>query len=202
MSNQSLPRSEEESVVNLTIEFGNLTVSVRGAASEAADFVRNLAPGPSEAPSAVSHHEPLESEAGYSVLSAASASSTRGSIEASFTSCPTSVLALASRLSTSGTWSPADRIRRAWKAGQWAAAVLSGQVGSPNRTPTIPLGNRFYLVLRSETRTEPALFTSSREFFAEVGDISGTDTLCHGFPSESEARAYCAGAGIQYPSLR
>ena len=48
-----------------------------------------------------------------------------------------------------------QRVERAWKAGNWARAVLRGRAGSPNRTPQLSLQPRIYVVLRAEALLLP-----------------------------------------------
>ena len=111
---------------------------------------------------------------------------------------PGYILVLSTRLSAVGECSASDRIKRAWRAGQWAGATISKRVSSPNRTPAIGLPNRIYVVLRSANRSSPAIFNSSRAFFHEVGGLATSSAVCHGFASEGEARAYRAGAGENF----
>lgn len=192
MSSRSSPLHAEEDVVNLTIEFRGLTISVSGTSARASSLVQDLVQLDQDRGSG--YH--VETRAAPST----SGAETRQSIEAAFEPCPAPLLALSTRLSPVGDFTASDRIRRAWRAGQWAGATKSGRVSSPNRTPAIGLPNRVYVVLRSERRETPALFFSSRAFFEEVGDLSSSQAICHGFGSEGEARAYCAGAGEEYPA--
>ena len=177
--------------MHLTVEFRGLTISVTGSSTRAASLVQDLAHLNQDRP------EPNHDAAS---VAASSTVETRASIEAGFGDCPTALLALSTRLSPVGEFTASDRIRRAWRAGQWAGAVRSGRVSSPNRTPAIGLPNRVYVVLQSPSRSQPALFFSSRAFFEEVGDLETSSAICHGFGSKGEARAYCAGAGVPYPS--
>ena len=77
--------------------------------------------------------------------------------------------------------------------------MLDGRVQTPNRTPTIDLGNRVYVVIRGPGIAEPKIFYTSASFCAAVGDISRSDSICHGFPSKVQARVYIAGAGEMVP---
>ena len=86
-------------------------------------------------------------------------------IARSFAPCPADLLKSGSRLSGSATFSGEERIKRAFVAGQWASATCLGRVSSPNRTPTLDLGNRFYCVLRAQGQDCERVFTSSREYF-------------------------------------
>ena len=196
----SLPRSNspgEDSLVNLTLEFQGLTIRVEGPADRSADFVRRLSGPQFQDLPGGSHGTPEPAP------SASGASSTRNSIELGFDPIPADLLALSSRLSgSSSRLSGADRLRRAWRAGQWAQATRSSQVASPNRTPAIDLPNRVYVVLWSPQRPTPIVLYTSRDFFAEVGDLDNSEAICHGFPSQLEARVYLAAAGEIFPDAR
>ena len=191
MSQRSTPLSADEDVVNLTIELRGLTITVSGTSSRASSLVHDLVH--------LDHTRDPVSHGSPSAVPPSSTQETRDSIERSFCECPTPLLALSTRLSAVGTYTASDRIKRAWRAGQWAGATIEKRVSSPNRTPTIGLPNRVYVVLRSSNRSSPAIFNSSRAFFQEVGDLATSEAVCHGFASEGEARAYCAGAGEDFP---
>ena len=113
---------------------------------------------------------------------------TRAEIEASFADCPKRLIDSSARLVGSSA-SGAERIRRAWKAGQWAQAVVSGRIRSPNRTPQLDLRPRFYAVVRASGVTSPTLCRSARTYWGIVGDLTTSSSITHGFPSESESRA-------------
>ena len=208
MSIRSSPSRGEDEELNLSLEFQGLQISVRGNAEKAAAFVQRLAsdagpvatgasgsagyphpvvlPVPSSAPSVASWQEvdPSTPPTRYE---------SRDSIEASFAACPPTLRALASSLSTtSAGWTAEQRIQRAWKAGSWAGAVRAGRV---NRTPTIDIGNRYYAVVRGANISSPKVYRTSRELFGAVGQLEGSDTICHGFPSKAETQVYLAGAG-------
>ena len=59
-------------------------------------------------------------------------------LAASFAPIPDHLLGLCRQLST-GSLTPEQRARRAWLAGQWAKAVLDGQVDRPDPTETLDL---------------------------------------------------------------
>ena len=183
--------SADEDVVNLTIELRGLTITVSGTSSRASSLVHDLVH--------LDHTREPASHGSTAGASSTRGSETRDSIEQGFCDCPTPLLALSTRLSAVGEYSASDRIRRAWRAGQWAGATIAKRVSSPIRSPTIGLPNRIYVVLRSENRTRPAIFNSRRACFQEVGDLAASSAVCHGFASEGEARAYCAGAGEDFP---
>ena len=212
MSNRSSPASGEDEELNLSVEFQGLQITVRGNADRAASFVHRLAQdttrGVPDSLPAGAYSSDLRVPAASSTPSIASwqeversstppRRETRASIEASFAPCPTHLQQLAASLArTTGGWTPEQRVQRAWKAGSWAAAVRAGRAQSPNRTPTIDLGNRYYAVVRGPNISSPKVYRSSRELFAAVGSLEGSDTLCHGFPSKVETEVYLAGAGF------
>ena len=196
MSQAPSPSSIAEEEIELAVQFEGLSISVRGPVNTSLDFVRRLSGSSPGAPSLSASHEVSRAS-----TSSAAAAETRASIEASFDPCPARVLVLSSRLHQSSTrLGPTERIQRAWKAGQWAGAVRQGRVSSPNRTPTIDLPNKYYVVVRSPNHRQPAVYHSRREYFAALGRLESSDSISHGFPSEAEARAYLAGAGEDYPS--
>ena len=208
MSTRPTPTSDDE-VVDLSFQLEGLSISVRGSPAAALDFVRRASTGgtsdPAQSLSAgvvaappSSSFSRVTSVAASSVgrSSAGQSDETRGSVEGTFPPCPAHYLLLASSSGErTSRLSPEDRIKRAWKAGCWAGAVLEGRVQSPNKTPTIDLGNRIYVVIRGPGITAPRCFNSSAAFFAAIGDLSRSDSICHGFPSKVEARVYLAGAG-------
>ncbi len=202
----------EQEDVEISLLLAGLSISVRGSPASAASFVRDLAsPANSTARhsfgSAVStspavQPDPVRSDLFASPPRPSSRPSpsheTRASIEASFPPCPGHLLdSLAPRLR--GPISGESRIRRAWLAGCWAKAVCKGRIGTPNRSEAIPQANRYYCVLFCQRFSGARIYDSSRAFFAAVGRVDGSDTVCHGFPSDSECRAYFEGAGVAFP---
>ena len=95
--------------------------------------------------------------------------------------------------------SRADRARRAFLAGQSAALVLSGERACPDPTPSLSVRNRVYVVLRHHSGAPPAFYLSFSAFKRAVGHLPGTTTVCHGFPTEGEARCFCHGAACPFP---
>ena len=188
MSHGNSQSPDEE--VELSLQFEGLQISVRGSSSASLGFVRQLTGIRRETPS-VSQAAPCSS---WSVVSSApSQPETRASIEASFPRLPAHLRLLSSSLGNqSSRLSAEERLERAWKAGCWAKAKLQNRVQSPNRTPVIDLGNRACAVIRGPGVHSPRILNSSAELFATVGELSGSDTICHGFPSKTEARVYIA----------
>ena len=118
----------------------------------------------------------------------------RDSILRSFAGCPSRLFVHSPRLCGS-TLSGKDRVARAWLAGQWAGAVRSGRIGSPNRTPAIDLRSRFYAVLRAPGLAGPTIFRSSASYWRCVGNLEESSAISQSFPSEVEARIYLEAAG-------
>ena len=205
--------AEEESIVELDIQFSGLSISVRGAPDTAARFVQQIssqdgassAYGPSASPTPVDLHptgrpRPTPSSAPGRAAGTTSSYPTRASVEASFPPCPASWIGAASARLSGSKSTPTARAQRAWKAGQWARAVQEGRAQSPNRTETIDLPNRIWCVVRGPDFPGPKVYHTSRDFFQAVGDLSRSNTLCHAWPSETEARIYFEGAGQEFPS--
>ena len=119
---------------------------------------------------------------------------TRDSILASFSPCPSRLFVHTGRLSGSSL-SGKDRIHRAWLAGQWAGAVRSSRIGSPNRTPAIDLRPRFYAVLRADHLERPTIFKSAAGYWRCIGSLENSSSISQAFPSELEARIYLEAAG-------
>ena len=193
--------SSDHDVVDISIRLRGLQISVSGPAAQATRFVTEI----TEASQAQSE---AGTPASFSVLGSEGGSGrrsrpeTRAEIEASFrSSCPGYLLDSTSRLA--GTVESSERrIRRAYRAGQWARAVLSGRVGSPNRSEQLPLRPRFYVILRADSISTPTVVTTSAAYRGIVGDLRNSSSLSHSFPSETEARAYCEGAEVEFPSVQ
>ena len=198
----SLPTIPDHDVVELVLEFGGLSISVRGSTESASSFVRGLIPGAQSAPPA-SLSPPCSSFSRVSVAASdpgppRTPIETRRSIEDSFPACPSNWIRAGRTLSAIGTTGE-ERVTRAWVAGCWAKAVLDNRIGSPNRSSACRLQNRFWVVLFCQGLEVPRVFTSSRAFFAAVGRVEGSDTLCHGFASATEAETYLEAAGFAFP---
>ena len=87
----------------------------------------------------------------------------------------------------------ASRALRAWNAGISAGNVLRGASSCMDKTPDLVVRNRVYIVLRHSSGSPPATYLTFSAFKAAVGQLDW-HCVCHGFPTEGEARAYCAGA--------
>ena len=202
--------------IEISVTLGELSVSVRGPPLQASELVAFISRQYSSAPSAAAS-SPRESHYSFvdpvvdSAWIAPSAQQlpspprprtleSREQIEASFESCPESLLRLGGRLS-GGTFGAEHRIRRAWRAGKWARAVISGRAQSPCRTEQIDLRPHYYVILRCNRISSPVCYKSSASYWRTIQSLTGTNSLSHPWPSEAEARTYCAGAGVDFPTV-
>ena len=152
-------------------------------------------PGSREAPGPSSVH--------HSELSAAALTELYNRLEASFPAVPERCVFTCRALSGAAS-TPEARASRAWVAGLWARAVLEDKVPRPRPSAGLAssLPSRIYIVLRCSGLDCPARFSSARDFKRAVGRLEGSNTLCHGFASLSEALVYCEAAGVELPSER
>ena len=91
------------------------------------------------------------------------------------------------------------RAARAWEAGWWARFCLEGRLSKPRPTIPFDLPNQQYIVLRAPGYTCPLRVQRASDYRHIVQDFKGP-TISHGFASQAEARAYCQGAGVEFPS--
>ena len=194
--------TEDPDLVDLSFEFQGLSISIRGSSAASASFLRGLSSLPASPPEASAsparHSAPSAASDTASSVTAAS-SETRDSILASFPQLP-SYWRITAATQLRGSQEEAEsRAKRAWLAGCWARATLDSRVSSPNRSTTVGFQNRCWCVLRSPRSSVPSVYTTSADFFAAVGQLQGTNTVCHAFASQVEARIYFAGARLEYP---
>ena len=182
MSQTSEPDSE---VVDLSVSFGGLSVSIRGSPDRAAAFVRDLASNHSSdrSLSGFGSGPSVATSNSYSFVPSLpaplpAAEESRPSIRESFPPVPARWLDFVADLAGSRL-SGQHKKQRAWLAGFWAGAAKRERIGTPDRTPSIELSNRFYVVVRCRN---PRVFASHRSFHRAVGSLAGTNTICHGFP--------------------
>ena len=109
---------------------------------------------------------------------------------------PASVLDLAASLRRPDA---TERAERAWTIGYWARFVLQGLIAKPRPSTPCGLANTIYVVLRAPNFEVPLVCTRGCDYRHVVGDFN-RDTLSHGFASLAEAKIYCAGAGVSYPT--
>ena len=114
------------------------------------------------------------------------------------TAAPLACRELGSRLGSTEAESEA-RVQRAWEAGLWAAAVLSGRIPKPRPTPKISLRPAVYIVLRGPNVTLPVRVATAAEYYRILPRFTD-DSLSHSFPSIVEAKIYCLAAGVEFPS--
>ena len=186
--------------VELSCVVGELKVSITGPSGQAAELLqRVLEWGASQRTSS-----PTASAGSFDLVSQAAPDSpepsrrtleSRAQIERGFRDCPDIWLRQANRLSGSST-PGAERAKRAWRAGQWGAAVVCGRAHSPNRSVHLDLRSRFYAILRAPGLSGPTLCTTATACWRIIGDLENSSSVSHAFPSELEAKIYLAGAGI------
>ena len=191
---------DSSEVIELTLRIASLEITVRGPSRAATDFVAGLPQLAQHSSAATSgYHTPPVSARPPAASPASSYQSasiaTRQSILDSFPECPACWISAAEERLGSSRKTPAQRARRAWLAGQWARAVLEGQVGTPARSETLELGNRFWCVVRCIGLSAPKVYTTSASFFQAVGALEGTDTVS----SKVEAKIYLNAAGFVFP---
>eukprot|EP00435_Cladocopium_sp_Y103_P047699 s1965_g14.t1 len=191
----------DEGHIELKCQVSDLQISIKGPPEKATEFLRKvLALGSSN-----SGGSPTASVGSFDLISSRAPDSprpalprsleTRAQIESSFQDCPSEWLRKATRLGGSAV-SGQDRVKRAWRAGQWGGAVLAGRVGSPNRSSQIDLRPRFYAILRADSIDRPTLCSSATSYWRIIGDLEGSNPVSHSFPSELEARTYLSAAGF------
>ena len=204
------PVSDQEAITQLSLELEGLRISITRSRQASGP-----APLPVDPVSSVPCHEvPRASTAsqGYGLDSAGSSDrlpnpptlssqtlpESRAAIEASFPPLPLHLLDTARSLRSTVS-SPQERAKRAWVAGCWASAVLNGRSTTPNATPQLQLPSRVYVVIQTPFCSHVQV-TSSRSTYLRLVDNHRGLSLSHGWPTETEARIYVAGAGRTYPS--
>ena len=130
--------------------------------------------------------------------SAPSQSSIYNSLALEIPSIPDFVARSCATLS-GGSLSHSKRATRAWEAGWWARFCLEGRISKPRPTVPFDLPNQQYIVLRAPGYNCPLRVQRAGDYRHIVQDFTGP-TISHGFASQAEARAYCQGAGVEYPA--
>lgn len=194
--------SSSHDVVELSIRFRGLSINVSGPSAQAAQFVTRFAleEFPENNTGIVGEPGSFAEEGEESSDPFVFAGETRAEVESTFAACPNRWCLLASRLGGS-VETARRRVLRAWRAGQWARAILDGRVPSGYRSEPLAIRSRVFVVLRADSLSGPACFQSSRSYWAAVGPEFG-DSVSHSFPSELEARVYCDSAGVAFPTPR
>eukprot|EP00435_Cladocopium_sp_Y103_P038955 s2642_g10.t1 len=120
-------------------------------------------------------------------------------IARSLTGAPPVAFECVNRLGGSDTF-VRQRIQRAWEAGLWAKATLSGKIPKPRPTPQIGLRNQIYVVLRAPGLSHPVAVSTAAEYYQILPRFT-PDSVSHSFPSIGEAKAYCLAAEVEFPAL-
>jgi len=200
-------QSQHDGSIELSLEVAGLKVTISGPSALAAEFVcfvSDFRPARPASPTSS-----IGSFTRVSVVSAPDSRSaaqvpvreTRDQIAASFAPCPPVLRALGSRLQGTDK-SCLQRIDRAWKAGQWAKAVLEERVHSPNRTPPLDLRSRYYAVARCVGLDSPTIYKSSASYWRQLGTLEGSSSISQSFPSETEALVYLQAAGFSEQEIQ
>ena len=92
-----------------------------------------------------------------------------------------------------------QRAERAWESGYWARFVLQGRLVKPRPSRPCDVSNTIYVVLKAEGFECPLLCNKACDYRFILQDFKAS-TLSHGFGSQAEARVYCLGAGVEFPS--
>ena len=102
---------------------------------------------------------------------------------------------------SSGEWTPAARIGRAYRAGVLAGLRLSGRTSELDSL-SVPFRNIYYVVLRGTPGVQPCWTNNYQVYLRKVGrpgekfhDLSISQAL----PSHAEASAFLSGAGQRWP---
>ena len=77
------------------------------------------------------------------------------------------------------------------------ASPFKGRVPKPRPSRPIDLANSIHVILRAEGHQCP-LATKTSDYRYLVKDFT-EESISHGFASQAEAKAYCLGAGVEYP---
>ena len=182
MSTGASPSGQDDTLC-LAVQFQGLEITVRGPSHQALDFVQGLTTGAENN----QRNRPYEGATppatalpGHPV-------------------CPRHILALSTKLSAASCLSPIERVQRAWDLGCRAKLQLDGRALPEDPVVAVDLPSSFFVVLRGANIREPKIFRSQRDFNRA---IEGTELpgVGHDFPSQTEVKAYFAGAGLREPS--
>ena len=102
---------------------------------------------------------------------------------------------------SSGEWTPAARIGRAYRAGVLAGLRLEGPVPELDSLG-VPFRNIYYLVLRGSRGVSACWTTSYQTYLSKVGRPGQKfedESVSQALPSHAEATAFLAGAGQKWP---
>ena len=94
-----------------------------------------------------------------------------------------------------------SRTQRAWEAGLWAKATLTGQIDRPRPTPKLDKRPTVYVILRAPGISRPTRVSTSSEYFQLIPRFT-PDSVSHSFPSLAEGKVYCLAAEVDFPEQR
>lgn len=169
--------------IEISVVLGSLSVTVRGPAQQASQLVsditrqyssgpRSSSPAPSESHYSLVDFPPRTVSAGPPCSTFSRRLESREEIERSFDLCPSNLVDSGRRL-VGSTISGGQRVHRAWRAGQWAKAVLAGRAASPSRSEQIDLRPRFYVVLRGGKGSSSFLLFIEWQLLESSGEFQG-----------------------------
>ena len=215
---------QQPGVDEIVFQLGQLTISVRSTTGSPPGSVALASSFSGHSPQRASLAGPVRpQEAGTSeTASGASASSAiespdpwtfawRAQLLAAST--PSALCALdftpvdhlvGSLRSSTTSWTPRARLTRALRAGVSARQRLDLQVQAVVESPSVGLGNQYYIVLRAAPPHPSGWTTSYRAYRLRVRgedlDRFHPDSVSHAFPSRAEVDAYLIGAGTTWPA--
>ncbi len=201
------PSSTSDSVEEVTIRSGDLTIDIRVA--RAASTVGEASPPVQPQVEVIGSQAASSTGAFLEVPAGVIASALSAQTSEQFSELPLGdVWKLANKLrGTDPSWTPRARIGRAFKAGAVAALRLEGQI-TELTVPSIPYKNSIYVVLRGPQLPQGGWTPDFKKYLRAVQpDFPGSrndfhpDSVSHGFATQAEAEAFLAGAGKQWPHL-
>ena len=181
LENLSLRVSEQLDSLSARVDqLAGQLESLRTASSASFQLISSAAPGaPSVASSVGSSHD-------FNILAA------------EIPPVPDFVVRLCATL-TASRLDFRERASRAWEAGWWAKFCAAGRIAKVRPSKPIELANTCYIIIQAEGFSCPILCQKASDYRAVVGNFQRS-SISHGFPSLAEAKAYCYGAGVQFPA--
>ena len=175
---------QDSSVRDLCRALNRLSLAIEGASSRAEGWE-------------VVQDEPSSSAAAEAPVQAVPERLDHNDLALRIPPLPARVLQAKARL-RGGQYSEEYRLRRAWEAGFWAGQVLQGNLSVPRASLPIDLRPTVYIILKAPGLQSPTRVSSASDLYRITGKFND-HTLCHSFPSLTEAEAYCEAAGVQLP---
>ena len=124
------------------------------------------------------------------------------SFAARFPECPVELVE-SCRALPGGKYSREYRAKRAWEAGLWTRLCLDNKLAKPRASLPIDLSPSVYIVVRAPGLVSPTRVHNASDLYRITGLLGeSSSTLCHGFPSQAEARIYCKAIGLAYPDIK